>query len=63
MKKCAFFKCVNRNTCDDVNCPGCGGTGYQNCGCSVCVSQSLVGDMEICEVALCLREADMEEGE
>lgn len=65
IKKCAFFKCSNREECPDRNCSGCGGAAYQNCGCDACVNQSREGDgdIEICLVALDLREADMEDME
>ena len=65
IKKCAFFQCSNREECPDRNCSGCGGAAYQNCGCDACVNQSREGDgdIEICLVALDLREADMEDME
>lgn len=64
IKKCCFFSCLNKDNCAEPNCTGCGGTAYQNCGCDVCAYQSFIGDgdVEICDISLCLREADMEEG-
>lgn len=64
VKKCAYFMCVNKVNCPDENCPGCGGEAYQKCGCGICVNQSVEGsdgNVEVCLVALVLREADMEE--
>lgn len=65
IKKCAFFRCSNREECPDKACSGCGGVAYQNCGCDACFNRSLEGegDVEICLVALDLREVDMEEEE
>ena len=61
MKKCKFFRCVNREDCSEKDCPGCGGVAFQNCGCDACINKTMLGDVEICEVALDMREADMEE--
>lgn len=63
IKKCAFFRCKNKGNCSNMECSGCGGVGYQNCGCDACIHQSWEGDgdVEICEIALMMREADMEE--
>lgn len=65
IKKCAFFYCTSKDTCTEKDCSGSGGDAYQNCGCDVCINKSFAdyGDVEICEVALDMREADMEEKE
>lgn len=67
IRKCKFFECKNKENCSkwNVNCSGCGGVGYQKCGCDLCINQSLEGedDVEVCEVALSMLEANMEESE
>lgn len=67
IQKCKYFQCKDKGNCpeDDPNCSGCGGAAYQNCGCDACINQSFIGygDVEICDVALDLRESDMEEKE
>lgn len=67
IRKCKFFECKNKENCSkwNVNCSGCGGVGYQKCGCDSCINQSWLddGEVEICEVALCMLEAYMEESE
>ena len=63
IKRCAYFSCRDKGNCGHKDCTGCGGAAYQNCGCDACLNHSFEGDAEICDVALCLREKDMEEGE
>lgn len=65
IKKCAFFRCKNKSNCSNKGCSGCGGAAYQNCGCDACSYQSWAGngDVEICEIALMIRESEMEEKE
>ena len=62
VKNCKCFKCVQKETCSE-NCPGGGAAAYRKCGCDVCAYQSFIGDgdVEICEISLMLREAEMEE--
>ena len=61
VKKCKFFKCTDKESCTEKDCSGCGSVGYQNCGCDVCIHKSMIGDMEVCEVGLCLEETEMED--
>lgn len=61
--KCKYFKCADRESCSEKGCSGCGGAAYQNCGCDACLNHSFEGDAEICEIAISLRECDMEEDE
>lgn len=65
VRKCKYFQCKKKRNCpkETLSCPGCGGEAYRNCGCGACVNQSWEGNVEICEVALSLREAEMEEDE
>lgn len=64
IENCKYFKCVNAKDCDDYkkgHCSGSGSRGYHNCGCDMCLEQHMEGDVEICNVALCMREEEMEE--
>ena len=65
VKKCKFFKCLNKKECADTSCSGYGGTCHHKCGCDACLHHSYEGqdNVEICEIALSTREADMEEKE
>lgn len=67
MKRCKYFECRDKGHCPegDLNCLGCGGAAFQNCGCDACVNQSWEGDgdVEVCLVALDMRSEDMEERE
>lgn len=65
IKKCRFFRCVEeeKECCSETSCSGCGGEGYLNCGCDYCVHQSCLGDTILCDVALGMLGAEMEEKE
>lgn len=62
VKNCKFFEC-KRNNCHCIN--PIGATGHRECGCNNCLHQSFEGSgvyqIEICEIALSLREVEMEE--
>lgn len=64
IKNCKYFKCLDIKDCAEYkkgNCSGAGSCGYHNCGCDVCFEQRMEGDVEVCEIGLCLLEKDMEE--
>lgn len=65
VKKCKYFECTRKGYCAVDACSGRSGQAYLRCGCSVCVnhsrSDSPEGAYDICEIALCLRESEMEE--